>query len=275
MKNLRFLFFFACLIVAFSVNAQERKQLVILHTNDTHSTIIPIKETVADTLLAGRGGAVRRACLVDMERKKSPDLLLFDSGDFSQGSPYYTMFGGAVEVGVMNTMGYDATTLGNHEFDNGIDNLARLIKMSNFPYVCSNYDFSGSVLEGLVKPWITINRSGIKIGVFGLAPVLSGIVMEGAINGIKPLDTVKAAQETADYLRNVEKCDLVICLSHVGTYGLRTLTTVIYSMLHAMLTWCLVDIPIHSWRDLNISLTWTVRRYPLTRMVIRVLLWEK
>ena len=216
LKNLRFLFFFACLIVAFSVNAQERKQLVILHTNDTHSTIIPIKETVADTLLAGRGGAVRRAWLVDMERKKSPDLLLFDSGDFSQGSPYYTMFGGAVEVGVMNTMGYDATTLGNHEFDNGIDNLARLIKMSNFPYVCSNYDFSGSVLEGLVKPWITINRSGIKIGVFGLAPVLSGIVMEGAINGIKPLDTVKAAQETADYLRNVEKCDLVICLSHVG-----------------------------------------------------------
>ncbi|MGM9733085.1 MAG: bifunctional metallophosphatase/5'-nucleotidase [Prevotella sp.] len=206
----------AFLLLTLAGNAQDRKELVILHTNDTHSTIDPVKATVADTLLAGRGGVVRRANLIEMERKKTPGLLLFDSGDFSQGSPYYTMFKGVVEVGAMNAMGYNATTLGNHEFDNGMDNLAKLIRMANFPFVCSNYDFTGSPLEGLVKPWITLNRNGIKIGVFGLSPVLSGIVMEGAINGIKYIDPVKATQETAEYLKNVERCDLVICLSHVG-----------------------------------------------------------
>ena len=206
----------AFLLLSMAGNAQDRKELVILHTNDTHSTIDPVKATVADTMIAGRGGVVRRANLIEMERKKNPDLLLFDSGDFSQGSPYYTMFKGVVEVGAMNSMGYDATTLGNHEFDNGMDNLAKLIIMAKFPFVCSNYDFTGSPLEGLVKPWITLNRNGVKIGVFGLSPVLSGIVMEGAINGIKYIDPVKAIHETSDYLKNVEKCDLVICLSHVG-----------------------------------------------------------
>ena len=207
---------FAFLLSVLAGNAQEKKQLVILHTNDTHSTIVPVKKTVADTVLAGRGGVVRRARLVEMERKENPNLLLFDSGDFSQGSTYYTMFKGDVEVGVMNTMGYDATTLGNHEFDNGVENLARLIKMANFPFVCSNYDFTGSALEGLVKPWVIIRRNGIKIGVIGLAPVLEGIVMEGAISGMKYIDPVKAVQENADYLKNVEKCDIVICLSHTG-----------------------------------------------------------
>ncbi len=212
----RIYFFFAFLLISLAGNAQDRKELVILHTNDTHSTIDPVKATVADTMLAGRGGVVRRANIIEMERTKNPGLLLFDSGDFSQGSPYYTMFKGVVEVGAMNAMGYDATTLGNHEFDNGMDNLAKLIKMANFPFVCCNYDFTGSPLEGLVKPWITLNRNGVKIGVFGLSPVLSGIVMEGAINGIKYIDPLKASQEAADYLKNVEKCDLVICLSHVG-----------------------------------------------------------
>ena len=147
----------AFLLLTLAGNAQDRKELVILHTNDTHSTIDPVKATVADTMLAGRGGVVRRAIIIEMERKKNPGLLLFDSGDFSQGSPYYTMFKGVVEVGAMNAMGYDATTLGNHEFDNGMDNLAKLIKMANFPFVCCNYDFTGSPLEGLVKPWITLN----------------------------------------------------------------------------------------------------------------------
>ncbi len=196
--------------------AQDRKQLVILHTNDTHSTILPVKETMLDTLRAGRGGVVRRANLVEMERKDNPDLLLFDSGDFSQGSPFYTMFKGDVEVGAMNAMGYDATTLGNHEFDNGMENLARLIRMAKFPMVCCNYDFTGSVLEGLVKPWVIIEKGGVKIGVFGLSPKLNGIVMEDAISGMRYLDPIKATQETAEYLKNTEKCDLVICLSHTG-----------------------------------------------------------
>ena len=208
--------FFAFLLLVLAGNAQEKKQLVILHTNDTHSTILPLKSTFEDSIVAGKGGVVRRMNLITEERRKSPDLLLFDSGDFSQGSPFYTMFKGDVEVGVMNTMGYDASTLGNHEFDNGMDNLARLAKMANFPLVCCNYDFTGSVLERLIKPWITIMRNGVKIGVFGLAPELKGIVMENAINGVRYIDPIKATQETADYLRNVEKCDLIICLSHTG-----------------------------------------------------------
>ena len=126
------------------------------------------------------------------------------------------MFKGDVEVGVMNAMGYDATTLGNHEFDNGLDNLVRLARMAKFPMVCSNYDFTGSVLEGLIKPWIILERNGVKIGVFGLTPKLEGIVMENAINGVRYIDPIKATQQTADYLRNVEKCDLIICLSHTG-----------------------------------------------------------
>ena len=215
----RFFTLFVVLLWGLAVNAQDKKELVILHTNDTHSTIDPTKATVADTLIAGRGGVVRRAYLIDEERQKNPDLLLFDSGDFSQGSPYYTMFKGVVEIGVMNAMGYDATTLGNHEFDNGMENLAKLIRMAKFPFVCSNYDFTGSPLEGLVKPWITLKRNGIKIGVLGLSPVLSGIVMEGAINGIKYIDPIRATQETSDYLKNVEKCDLVICLIPPGYSG--------------------------------------------------------
>ena len=214
MKRLSMIFAF--LLVVLAGNAQEKKQLVILHTNDTHSTILPLKSTFEDSIMAGKGGGVRRTNLINEERRKTPDLLLFDSGDFSQGSPFYTMFKGDVEVGVMNAMGYDATTLGNHEFDNGLDNLARLARMAKFPMVCSNYDFTGSVLEGLIKPWIILERNGVKIGVFGLTPKLEGIVMENAINGVRYIDPIKATQQTADYLRNVEKCDLIICLSHTG-----------------------------------------------------------
>ena len=214
MKRLSMIFAF--LLVVLAGNSQEKKQLVILHTNDTHSTILPLKSTFEDSIMAGKGGVVRRTNLINEERRKTPDLLLFDSGDFSQGSPFYTMFKGDVEVGVMNAMGYDATTLGNHEFDNGLDNLARLARMAKFPMVCSNYDFTGSVLEGLIKPWIILERNGVKIGVFGLTPKLEGIVMENAINGVRYIDPIKATQQTADYLRNVEKCDLIICLSHTG-----------------------------------------------------------
>ena len=211
MKRLSMIFAF--LLVVLAGNAQEKKQLVILHTNDTHSTIL---STFEDSIMAGKGGVVRRTNLINEGRRKTPDLLLFDSGDFSQGSPFYTMFKGDVEVGVMTAMGYDATTLGNHEFDNGLDNLARLARMAKFPMVCSNYDFTGSVLEGLIKPWIILERNGVKIGVFGLTPKLEGIVMENAINGVRYIDPIKATQQTADYLRNVEKCDLIICLSHTG-----------------------------------------------------------
>lgn len=192
------------------------KKIVILHTNDTHSCIFPLKETLADTMLAGRGGFIRRAAMIEQQRKECPGLLLLDSGDFSQGSPYYTMFKGDVEVGLMNEIKYDAATIGNHEFDFGVENMARLFKMAKFPIVCANYDFTGTALEGVVKPYVIIRRNGLKIGIFGISPQLEGLVFAKTCQGVKYNDPVKVANEVAALLKNKEKCDLVICLSHLG-----------------------------------------------------------
>ena len=194
----------------------QDKQLVILHTNDTHSTIYPLNPNLADTALAGRGGFIRRRAMLREERKKHPDLLLFDSGDFCQGSPYFTLYKGDVEVGLMNMMGYDAGTIGNHEFDFGLDNMARLFKMAKFPVVCSNYDFTGTVCEGLIKPYIVLKRKGVKIGIFGLSPKLKGLVSDKNCVGVKYLDPAKVALETATMLKKDLKCDVVICISHLG-----------------------------------------------------------
>lgn len=192
------------------------KRLVILHTNDTHSCIFPLNPHLADTMLAGRGGFIRRAEMVRRERSKHPDMLLFDSGDFSQGSPYYTLYKGDVEVGLMNLMRYDAATIGNHEFDFGVENMARLFKKADFPIVCANYDFTGTALEGVVKPYVVLKRGGLRIGVFGLSPQLDGLVMAKTCAGVKYNDPVKAANDVAKLLKEQEKCDLVVCLSHLG-----------------------------------------------------------
>ena len=205
------------ILTAFTVTGMARvKKLLILHTKDTHSCVMPLKTTLADTLQAGRGGFLRRLAMLDQERRKNPDLLLFDSGDFSQGSSYYSMFKGDVEVGLMNMMRYDAATIGNHEFDFGMENMARLFRMADFPIVCANYDFTGTCVEGLVKPYVVIRRNGVKIGVFGLSPKMRGLVSDKNCVGVKYLDPVKAAQKTADLLKNKEKCDLVVCISHLG-----------------------------------------------------------
>ncbi len=197
-------------------DAKKHKQLVILHTNDTHSTIFPVKQNIDDKEIAGRGGYLRRVNMLKEQRQQHPDLLLFDSGDFSQGSGYYTLFKGEVEIGLMNQMGYDAITIGNHEFDFGLDNLARIFRMANFPIVCSNYDCKGTVLEGLVKPYITLKRNGVKIGVFALSPALKGLVFDGNCQGITYLDPAETAQKYINLLRKQEKCDIVICISHLG-----------------------------------------------------------
>ena len=204
------------LTTAMTAGAKKQKQLVILHTNDTHSCILPLKESLADTSLAGRGGYLRRIAMLKEERRNNPDLLLFDSGDFSQGSSYYTMFKGDVEIGLMNQMGYDAATIGNHEFDFGLDNMARLFRNANFPIVCSNYDFVDTELKDIVKPYITLKRQGIKIGVFALCPKMEGLVSTKNYEPLKYLDPVAAAQKMVDLLRGQEKCDLVICISHLG-----------------------------------------------------------
>ncbi len=215
MKQLYLIIFMAFLSVL-TVGAKKNKQLVILHTNDTHSAVMPLNENLDNKDLAGRGGFLRRLNMIKEERSKYPNLLLIDSGDFSQGSGYYTLFKGEVEVGLMNQMGYDAATIGNHEFDFGMDNMARLFRMANFPIVCSNYDCTGTVLEALVKPYVTLKRDGVKIGLFALAPQLKGLVFDGNCEGITYLDPAETAQKYIDILRKEEKCDLVICISHLG-----------------------------------------------------------
>lgn len=207
-----------CLFTFLPLNmvAKNHKQLVILHTNDTHSTIMPLNPNLDNKDLAGRGGFLRRVNLIKEERSQHPNLLLFDSGDFSQGSGYYTLFKGEVEIGLMNQMGYDAATIGNHEFDFGMENMAKLFRMATFPIVCSNYDCTGTILEGLVKPYITLKREGVKIGVFALAPPMKGLVFDGNCEGITYLDPAETAQKYIDILRKQEKCDLVICISHLG-----------------------------------------------------------
>ena len=198
------------------VPAQKTKQIEILHTNDTHSCIMPLNSNLADTVVAGRGGYLRRVAMINQERKKNPKLLLLDSGDFSQGSPFYSIFKGDVEIGLMNMMGYDAATIGNHEFDFGLENMARIFRMAKFPIVCSNYDFSGTPVEGTVKPYVVLRRDGLKIGVLGVCPKLDGLVDSRNYGPVKYIDPVVVADSIADVLKNKEKCDVVVCLSHLG-----------------------------------------------------------
>lgn len=213
---IRYICFILMMMVSLAGQAKKHKQLVILHTNDTHSAILPFNSQLPDTMKADRGGFLRRIAMLKEERAKHPDLLYFDSGDFFQGSAYFTMFKGDVEVGLMNQMGIDASTIGNHEFDFGLENMARTFKLANFPILCANYDFTGTVMEGICKPWIVIKRNGLKIGVFAVCPKLKGLVSDKNCVGVKYLDPAKVALETATMLKQQQKCDMVICISHLG-----------------------------------------------------------
>ena len=202
-------------ILLCSVAASAQKQLTILHTNDTHSTIFPLSPNLADTAFANRGGFIRRLNFLREERRQDPDLLLFDSGDFCQGSPYFTLYKGEVEVGLMNLMGYDAGTIGNHEFDFGLENMARIFRMANFPIVCSNYDFTGTPVEGLTRDYVILKRKGVKIGVFGLSPMMEGLVMKANCEGVGYKDPIEEARRVVGILKQ-KKCDMIICVSHLG-----------------------------------------------------------
>ena len=198
--------------------AQGQDTLFVLHTSDTHSRIEPVSRQSADRN-AGLGGVVRRVSFVKQYRAEHPDVLLFDCGDFSQGTPYYNMFRGELEVKMMNLMGYDAMTIGNHEFDFGLENMARLFRMAHFPVVCANYEVAGTPLEGLVKPYVVLERQGVRVGVFGLSPRVEGLVQADKCQGIVYRDPIPVAREMVRLLRKEEKCDVVICLSHLGLYG--------------------------------------------------------
>lgn len=210
------IFIIVLMLATVSASAKGPKKITILHTSDTHSCILPLNSNLADKNVAGRGGFIRRIDMLKQERLQDPKLLLFDCGDYSQGSSYYTMFQGDVEVGLMNQMHYDAATIGNHEFDFGLDNMIRLFKKANFPVVCSNYDFADTELKNIVKPYLVLKRKGVKIGVFALCPPLEGLVSTKNYGPLKFLDPIEVTNQMVDILRNQKKCDVVICLSHLG-----------------------------------------------------------
>lgn len=192
-------------------------ELIILSTTDTHSQVEPTSKTASKN--ADMGGYARRMGLIRQERLQHPDLLLLDVGDFSQGTPYFNFFYGRIEVDAMNRMGYDAATLGNHEFDNGLDTLAMVIRMANFPFVCANYDVTGTPLDGLLKPWVVLRRGGLRIGVFGIGISPDDLISKKNFGGIRYLEPLSVINETAALLREQEHCDVVICLSHLGSDG--------------------------------------------------------
>lgn len=189
--------------------------VTILHTNDTHSQIEPLENGKRDANFAGYA---RRMGLINQLRKEDPQLLLFDAGDFSQGTPYFNFYHGRIEVDAMNRMGYDAITLGNHEFDYGVDTLAIVLKNAKFDIVCANYDVTNSPLENIVKPYTIINRSNIRIGVFGIGVNPQSLIAERNFYPLKYLEPIAIAQKTADILKLQKRCDLIICLSHQGTH---------------------------------------------------------
>ena len=169
----------------------QEKTIIILHTNDTHSQIEPLEEGKRDEFC---GGYARRMGYIQQMRNEHPDLIVLDAGDFSQGTPYYNFYHGRVEIDAMNRMQYDAITLGNHEFDYGVDTLAAVLQLAHFPIVCANYDVTGSPLEGLVVPYTVIKRSGLRIGVFGIGVNPKGLIAEKNFAPLQYMDPVASAQ---------------------------------------------------------------------------------
>lgn len=187
--------------------------ITVLHTNDLHSQVLPVAQNKGKW--AGYGGFSRISHLADSIRSKRGDVLLLSCGDFCQGTPFFNFFGGKVEVDFMNRAGYDASTLGNHEFDNGMEALSRVIKSSQFPYVVSNYDFSQTPLSGLVKPYHVINHKGVKVGLIGLTVDIKTLVSRDNSEGAIYLDPILSAQQWTDTL-HAKGVDVVICMSHLG-----------------------------------------------------------
>jgi 5'-nucleotidase len=192
----------------------EPKRLKILHTNDWHSRIEPFP--AIDKNYGGQGGAAVRASLIKKIRKESGELLLLDAGDIFQGTPYFNFYGGELEYKLMSEMGYDCVTLGNHDFDGGMDGLIKQMPHAKFDFVNANYDFSKTPLLGKIKPYKIYKKQGLKIGVFGLGIELKGLVPDKLYGNTIYQDPIPVANEVALMLKKEKKCDLVICLSHLG-----------------------------------------------------------
>lgn len=199
-------------VALFLAACHKPQEVVILHTNDTHSQLEPYKEKNCSM----RGGVLRRMEFVEQERKGDTPVFLFDAGDFSQGTPYYNLFEGYPEIDFMNRMGYDAATLGNHEFDEGTQHLAERLKTAKFPVVCCNYTINNPDLAAQIKPYTIIERNGLKMGVFGVVLQLDGLLAtEHIMDTIHYIDAVEASREVVKELKK-QNCDMIVCLSHLG-----------------------------------------------------------
>lgn len=197
-----------------SCRQKQIKKVTILHTNDVHSHIDPFPKDHSE--FANLGGLARRASLVASIRQENTNTLLFDAGDIFQGTPYFNFYGGELEFKLMSKLRYDAATIGNHDFDNGIDGLAAQLPHATFKLLSANYDFSNTLMEGHVKPWETYLVDGIKVGVYGLGIQLKGLVSEPLYKETKYVHPYPVARDMERILKMEEKCDLIICLSHLG-----------------------------------------------------------
>ncbi|MGB5418519.1 bifunctional metallophosphatase/5'-nucleotidase [Algibacter sp.] len=197
-------------------SATKTTKITILHTNDVHSHIDAFGPE--DTRNANKGGVARRATLVESIRNENPNTLLLDAGDIFQGTPYFNYYGGELEFKLMSKLKYDAATIGNHDFDNGIDGLYAQLPHAEFEFISANYDFSNTIMDTHAKPYKVFKKDGIKIGVFGLGIELSGLVAPDMFKETKYLDPLEVSQDMARILKYEERCDLIICLSHLGYY---------------------------------------------------------
>jgi len=197
-----------------SFTSVKERKITILHTNDVHSHIDPFPENHPKN--PAMGGVARRANLIEQIRKEETNVLLLDAGDIFQGTPYFNYYGGELEFKLMSMMKYDLATMGNHDFDNGIDGFYAQLPHANFEFVSANYDFKNTVLNGIVKPYKTFIKDGIKIGVFGLGVQLEGLVDKKLYKETVYNNPIEVATDISKTLKNEEKCDLIICLSHLG-----------------------------------------------------------
>ena len=193
--------------------SEDIVKISILSTNDVHSRIDPFPMT--DKRNAGMAGFARRAAMIKDIRKEEEHVLLFDSGDIFQGTPYFNMYGGELEIKLMSEMGYDAATMGNHDFDNGLEGFDKQLPHANFPFLTANYDFSNTLLDGKTQKYKIFNKGPIKVGVFGIGVELQGLVGKDNYKETKYLDPIATANTMADKLR-AEGCHLIICISHLG-----------------------------------------------------------
>jgi len=196
-----------------SAREDDEVRLTILSTNDVHSRIDPFPAN--DKRNAGMAGFARRAAMVKEIRDQEENVLLFDAGDIFQGTPYFNMYGGELEFKLMSEMGYDAATMGNHDFDNGLEGFKKQLPNANFPFVCSNYDFSNTILKGKTKPYHIIEKGELKIGIIGVGVEMDGLISKKNYGEANYLDPIKKANEYAEILKKQE-CDYIICISHLG-----------------------------------------------------------